>query len=469
MLTRRGRVVLVAGVILLVIGRVLGITELFGIAAAAFLLVVAAAVQCRPGVVHVALAGRVAPEVITRGERALLELFIENVGSSPTPADRVQVVPVGGGSHRIVVPRLAPGERATVTIALDTNTRGRRQVRAYDGTVTDTLGLAMRKLTTSNTFQYLVRPRVEDLPQTMPLAAGMSGQQVARSSAERINAGTSMLRPYLEGDDLRLIHWRTTARVGELMVREGGEPELSGRSGITVLLVTQAEAGPEFERAVEVASSLVRAASLDGTFRLVTTSEFDSGTGSGPMHLDSVMSTLATVEPAVLNLTAKSRRSAEATMKPPALDVRAEQGAEREAELSIASLVGNQMAAQTGWSTLFIIEPMSRRVNPELRLQQLAALPRRAGRVVLVEVGVPKPTLERVGRDHLMVMLPVAQPLSELWATPAEMFGRLVTTPGEGQADVPAGPPQNESAHESRNGDRGAAGTAAAREAVKAK
>ncbi len=469
---------LVAGVVLIVIGRVLGITELFGMAAAAFVLVVAAVVQCRPGVAQVSVAGRVVPEAITRGERALLELFVENVGSSPTPANRVHVVPVGGGLHRIVVPRLAPGERATVTIALDTNTRGRRQVRAYDGTVTDTLGLASRKLTTSNTFQYLVRPRVEDLPQTLPLAAGVSGQQVARSSAERINSGASMLRQYLEGDDLRLIHWRTTARVGELMVREGGEPDLSGRSGITVLLVTHADAGPEFERAVEIASSLLRAASFDGTFRLVTTSELDSGTGSGPMHLDNVMSSLATVEPALLTPAAKSRAQAAAAVRrapPPEGDAAADQGAEREDEFSIANLVGNRLAAQSGWSALFIVEPMSRRIDPATRLQQLAGLPPRAGRVVVIEVGAPRPSLERVGREHLMVMLSVVSPLAEMWATPAEVFARLVTAPDPGQ---PLGTPPSSSGPGARNGDRdgsapGAPGAPSAggpaRRAVKAK
>jgi uncharacterized protein (DUF58 family) len=66
------------------------------------------------------------------------------------------------------------------------------------------------------------------------------------------------LRQYEVGDDLRRVHWRSTARTGELMLRQD---EMPWESRSTVLLDTRAAAhqGESFERAVEVAASLVTA------------------------------------------------------------------------------------------------------------------------------------------------------------------------------------------------------------------
>jgi uncharacterized protein (DUF58 family) len=79
------------------------------------------------------------------------------------------------------------------------------------------------------------------------------------------------LRDYVVGDDLRRIHWKSSARIGSLMVREHVDTSLPR---ITLLLDTRAELHDvdSFEFAVEAAASVVVSASRSGyPVSLVTT------------------------------------------------------------------------------------------------------------------------------------------------------------------------------------------------------
>jgi transglutaminase-like putative cysteine protease len=81
------------------------------------------------------------------------------------------------------------------------------------------------------------------------------------------------LRGYVVGDDLRLIHWRTTARAGELMVRRHVDVE---RLPVLVLLDDRLDSyrnAETFEEAIEVAASLFKAADrlgMDACLELVS-------------------------------------------------------------------------------------------------------------------------------------------------------------------------------------------------------
>jgi hypothetical protein len=85
------------------------------------------------------------------------------------------------------------------------------------------------------------------------------------------------LRPYVSGDELRHVHWPSSARVNTLMVRQFSDPPLPE---LTVLLDDRAEVltGDGFEEAVEVAASVVDAASRgQHRVRLRTVSGLDTG------------------------------------------------------------------------------------------------------------------------------------------------------------------------------------------------
>ena len=66
------------------------------------------------------------------------------------------------------------------------------------------------------------------------------------------------LREYVAGDDLRLVHWRSSARTGELVVRQDEQPRPQATAVVLDLRRT-AHAGLSLERAVSVAASVVLA------------------------------------------------------------------------------------------------------------------------------------------------------------------------------------------------------------------
>ncbi|MGO9559855.1 MAG: DUF58 domain-containing protein [Acidimicrobiales bacterium] len=303
MLTRRGRVVLGLAVVLLVVGRILGVTEMFGLAAAAFAVVALGVARVRAPQLRVNLGARVIPPVIRVGELATLELSVENAGLSPTPSGRLQLVPAGGAEGPVIeVPRLVPGEKATVSLRLPSDRRGRHDVTGFDAVLTDALGTARRRVTGIGPSRYGVRPVAEPLSALLPSGGQQADLETTRSSAERLRSGASLLRSYIAGDDLRRVHWPTTARVGDLMVREGGDRELDASSGVSVVLSPfvlstddPARQSARFEDAVRIAASLVTAAEREGSFRLVVQGGADSGEGTGVRHLDAVLEVLTDV------------------------------------------------------------------------------------------------------------------------------------------------------------------------------
>jgi uncharacterized protein (DUF58 family) len=85
------------------------------------------------------------------------------------------------------------------------------------------------------------------------------------------------LREYVLGDDIRRVHWKTTARTGTLMVREHVD---TSQPSTVVVLDTRRDryTGDGFEDAVDVAASVVAASQRKGfPIRFVTT--------AGDLHL----------------------------------------------------------------------------------------------------------------------------------------------------------------------------------------
>jgi len=425
MLTRRGKAALAVGLVMLVAGRILGVTELFGISMAVLALAVIGVLRVRTSHVRTSVVARLSPEVIEATQPTVLELFVENTGMTQTPGTRVQLVPSGGGRHRILVPRLAPGERATVTIGLDSSRRGRHGITGYDVVFTDGLGLASVRLVSTGSISYIVRPRTEELPHVLPLTAGLGDRESTHSAAERILTGASMLRGYVPGDDLRRIHWPTTARVGDLMVREGGDPDSDNRSGTTIVLGTNRGPGDAFERAVEIASSLAAVAVREGLLRLVTTSGYDSGLGHGEAHVDAIGLELATLQPQDAPLPSRHRRlpvgaAANGATKDESSARTSEAGAATEAD-SMVSRLGLRRGTREEWNVLVTVEAVARPEDAEFNPGVLAQLSGRVGTIVLILVGGDAPRFERLARNEIAVFLPVGRAMHDIWNTALDL------------------------------------------------
>lgn len=116
-------------------------------------------------------------------------------------------------------------------------------------------------------------------------------------SLSRRGDGTQLynLRLYHPGDDSRAIHWMTTARTSQLIVRES-EAEDQRRITVVLSLIAPEETESLFERSVTfVASLLWQLTDRAYPIRLVVGAE-DSGFGSGPTHLLAMLRLLALCE-----------------------------------------------------------------------------------------------------------------------------------------------------------------------------
>ena len=119
----------------------------------------------------------------------------------------------------------------------------------------DPIGLLRREHAFDDVHELYVHPRTTSIPST---SAGLIRDLEGNPTRRLVDADMSFhaIREYAAGDSRRHIHWKSTAKTGQLMVRQYEE---SRRSRMAVVLsVAQAEFGDadEFELAVSSAASL---------------------------------------------------------------------------------------------------------------------------------------------------------------------------------------------------------------------
>jgi uncharacterized protein (DUF58 family) len=258
-LTNRGWSLCGAGAALLVGARVLGVEELAMLAAAAFLVVVVAFVRVRRHKLRISAERVLRPTRAEAGTAARADLSLMNLGKRTTPVlSAVDSFDAGKRVARFLVPPLTPGEPAEAAYRLPTNRRGIYAVGPLTLSVHDAFGVVETGVTLAGEDRFVVYPAVEDvLP--MPGAASRDAR-MGSMQASRVPVGLDFfgLREYEVGDDLRRVHWRSTARTGELMLRQD---EMPWEARSTILLDTRPSThrGESFERAVEIAASLATA------------------------------------------------------------------------------------------------------------------------------------------------------------------------------------------------------------------
>lgn len=188
------------------------------------------------------------------GERAVGALSLANrTGRSLLPAE--VVLPVGAGRGVFQVPRLGPGAEHEELFAIPTQRRGLLEVGPVSVLRGDPLGLFERTHDRRDAVELYVHPRTSTLDGLslgqMRDLEGLPVQQLSRD-----DVSFHALREYQPGDDLRHVHWKSTARVGDIMVRQYEETR---RSHFIVALSTNPDEyrdDDEFELAISVAGSI---------------------------------------------------------------------------------------------------------------------------------------------------------------------------------------------------------------------
>jgi uncharacterized protein (DUF58 family) len=295
MFTRRGWSLVGAALGLFVGGRLLGLVQLAVLAFATVFVLVGADIWVRRNSPDLG-ARRSLRERLQVGVEGRVDLVVWSRRKSPTLTvsdsfDR------GRRSARFLLAPLDAGDEARAAYRFPTDRRGRFEIGPLRATITDPFGLVQRATRVLGTEDVVVYPRVHDVtppPEVGGLDLDRDHPQV-RSRIEPTGEFLT-LREYSPGDDLRHVHWRSTARRGELMVRQN---EARRRAPVLVLLDVRPNAfdAPGFERAVEACASIVTA--LDRAARPV---EVVLSTGRvigvhGQRHLATVMDELAVVQP----------------------------------------------------------------------------------------------------------------------------------------------------------------------------
>ena len=188
------------------------------------------------------------------GERAVGALTLANSGSRAILPSRV-VLPVGAGRGVFQVKRLAAGESAEELFAIPTNKRAILEVGPVSVVRGDPLGLFERVHRRDQPVDLYVHPRtVTFAGQSLGFLRDLDGLPTTDLSPDDVSFHA--LRAYTPGDDLRHVHWRSTARTGDVMVRQYEETR---RSHFVIGLSRGAadyRDADEFELAISVAGSL---------------------------------------------------------------------------------------------------------------------------------------------------------------------------------------------------------------------
>jgi uncharacterized protein (DUF58 family) len=144
--------------------------------------------------------------------------------------------------------------------------------------------------------EVLVYPALLDVEEALPDMAGFAEGEAVRTagSGDEIYS----LRGFRPGDDLRQIHWKASAKVSELMVKEYAEYESRKATIILDNLKTWGiPAGNEevFEKAVSLAASLAKFFIDSGHLVRVVSCRKVIPFGAGDEHLFKILDILATV------------------------------------------------------------------------------------------------------------------------------------------------------------------------------
>lgn len=241
------------------------------------------------------------PVRIGAGQKCNVRLSVTNVSTSATSTamleDRIPYTL--GDRPRLLLEKLSSDARTIVTYGLAPQFRGKYQIGPLRAYATDPFGMTSVQQEFSTVSELVVTPRIHPLESIK--MGGPSGTVVGESRALSVAISGEddvAAREYRYGDDLRRIHWPTTAHRGELMVRREEQP---WDSTATLLLDIRKTAhfgdGPDssFEWDVEAAASICRRLAADGMSSYLVTAWDDIA--SRTEEFAHILTFLATIQP----------------------------------------------------------------------------------------------------------------------------------------------------------------------------
>jgi uncharacterized protein (DUF58 family) len=297
--TTRGKSFLAAGLTVAVISLSVGERALLSIGVALLVLPLFAALATGRTRYRLRCLRKVTPPRVPAGQHATVSLRLENISRLPTGLLLAEdTVPYSLGTRpRFVLERIEQGGARELSYPIHSGTRGQFTIGPLRVRVADAFGLVELGHSFAVHSTLVVTPPITPLPRTT-LAGSWHGEGSGRTrTAATAGEDDVVPRVYRDGDELRKVHWRSTARHGELMVRR---EEQRWRNRAVLLLDTRVSAhagtgaGSSFEFAVSAVASIgvhLARAGLEG--QLVT----DRGPVNAPGSFeDALLDTLAVIK-----------------------------------------------------------------------------------------------------------------------------------------------------------------------------
>jgi uncharacterized protein (DUF58 family) len=283
-LTVRGRCFLAAGVAAVICGIQIGERDFVRIGLLAALVPVLSWLLLRRTEHDVWVRRHLSNLQVEAGETAHVEVLVgNNGGRTGTLLLEEEIPPVLGEHPRFVVDPLAANAVATLRYRVPTENRGRFPLGPMHVRVADAIGMVALNQSLPSTASILVTPRTEALPR-IPLTGRWAGAGDNRTR-DLLGGGSPDVttREYRLGDDLRRIHWPTSARSDQLMVRR---EEQEWQSRCTLLIDNRRIShrgygvASSLETAVSAAASILRnLAAQDFEVRMITAAGQSSAHG----------------------------------------------------------------------------------------------------------------------------------------------------------------------------------------------
>jgi uncharacterized protein (DUF58 family) len=275
-LTRRGKAFLAAGGAAVIAGLAIGEADVLRIGVLLLVLPLLSAVAASRARYRLSCTRQLVPRRVPVGQPAEARVHVHNISRLRTGLLLAEdTTPHALGSRpRFVLEGIEPGGRRDLSHHVRLEQRGKFTIGPLQIRVADAFGLVEigRAFATKSTL--VVTPEIIPLPRVgiagHRIGDGQSGMRMVAAAGEDDIAP----RAYRDGDELRRVHWRSTARYGELMVRR---EEQQWHNRALILLDTRRRAhagsgpGSSFEVAVTAAASIgvhLAAESIDT--RLVT-------------------------------------------------------------------------------------------------------------------------------------------------------------------------------------------------------
>jgi uncharacterized protein (DUF58 family) len=232
------------------------------------------------------------PRAVTVGQELRLGYDVDNT-KPRLPSLAVEIVEHGlpGRAFLAHAPARGTGHARSVNAF---SRRGVHELRVVTLATSFPFGMFLKERDLEIPGEVVVWPRA-DRPVRAPAPAG--GRMPRAGTTARGPAGHRgeyrSLRSYRPGDDPRDIHWRSSARLREPVLREY---DRDGAETRWICLDLRAEPGDAAEVAVEVAASLAADAVIQGRSFALTAGSAMVDPGEGPGQLDRVLDTLARVD-----------------------------------------------------------------------------------------------------------------------------------------------------------------------------